>query len=50
MESNFEEKIKEISKAMEDKEFLAKATNEELMAYLFLVEKMKKKLEKMVKM
>ena len=50
MDINFEEKIKEITKAMEDKDFLEKATNEELMAYLFLVEKMKKKLEKLVDM
>ena len=39
--------IKNISDEME-KQDLSKVSNEELMGYLFLVEKMKKKIEKMV--
>ena len=48
MEKNLGEQIKNITDMIEDKEFLAKASDEELMGYLFLVEKMKKKLEKLV--
>ena len=40
-------KIIEISNSLDD-EAIKTATNEELMGYLFLVEKMKKKLEKAV--
>ena len=50
MENNIGKQIKEISEAINDKELLANASNEELMSYLFLVEKMKQKLEKMVDM
>lgn len=39
-------KIVELSNAMDD-EKIENATDEELMTYLFLVEKMKKKIEKL---
>ena len=42
-------KIVELSEELDD-ETIKSATNEELMGYLFLVEKMKKKLEKAVKL
>lgn len=42
------EKIEEISKALEDKEFIESASNEELVAYMFLVEKLRMNLEKLV--
>lgn len=41
--------IKEISDEIENRS-LDDVTNEELMGYLFLVEKMKKKIEKLVKL
>ena len=41
-------KIVELSESL-DEETIKTATNEELMGYLFLVEKMKTKLEKAVK-
>lgn len=47
MDKNFSEKIREITELM-DEETIKKASNEELMGYLVMVEKMKKKLEKMV--
>jgi len=50
MEYNIGEQLRAITEAIEDKEFLSKATDEELVAYLFLVEKMKKKLEKLAKL
>lgn len=43
------EKIVEISERLDD-DMIKTATNEELMGYLFLVEKMKLKLEKAVKL
>ena len=46
MENDLGKKIMEISNAIND-ETIKNATNEELMGYLFLVEKMKKKLEKL---
>lgn len=50
MDNNIGEQLRAITEAMEDKDFLSKATDEELVAYLFLVEKMKKKLEKLTKL
>ena len=47
MDKDISEKIKEITELM-DEENIKNASNEELMGYLVLVEKMKKKLEKMV--
>lgn len=49
MEENLGKKIFEISKELDD-EKIKSATEEELMAYLFLVEKMKTKLEKLCDM
>ncbi len=48
MENDLGKKIKEISDEM-DAYTLEGASNEELMGYLFLVEKMKVKLEKLIK-
>ncbi len=45
MEKNIGEKIAEITRELDEK-VINSASNEELMGYLFLVEKMKKKLEK----
>ena len=50
MEKTIGEQIEEITKAIDDKEFISKASNEELVAYLFLAEKMKRKLEKLAKL
>ena len=50
MDNYIGEQLRAITEAIEDKEFLSNATNEELVAYLFLVEKMKKKLEKLTKL
>lgn len=50
MVNNIGEQIKKISDEIDKDEVLNSATNEELMGYLFLVEKMKKKLEKLVKL
>jgi hypothetical protein len=44
MENDLSKKILEISESLTD-DVIEKATNEELMGYLFLVEKMKSKLE-----
>ena len=44
MENDLSKKILEISESLTD-DVIKKATNEELMGYLFLVEKMKSKLE-----
>lgn len=49
MEKSLGEKIVDISNSMTE-ETIAKASNEELMGYLFLVEKMKIKLEEAVKL
>ena len=46
MEKSLAEQMHEISEKINDDEFLKSASNEELIAYLFLVEKMKKKLKK----
>ena len=48
MENNLGEQIKKISQQIDNDETLSSATNEELIGYLFLVEKMKKKIEKLV--
>lgn len=45
MENDLGKKMMEISEAI-DSDTIKSASNEELMGYLFLVEKMKKKLEK----
>ena len=47
MASNLGEEIKKITDEIENQD-LKNVSNEELMGYLFLVEKMKKKLEKLV--
>jgi len=49
MDNDLGKKIKEISDEL-DSYTLEDATNEELMGYLFLVEKMKMKLEKLAKL
>ena len=49
MKEDFADKIKEITDQL-DENTIKNASNEELMGYLFLVEKMKKKLEDMVSM
>lgn len=48
-ENNFGEKLKKIIDSVDD-ELLEKASNEELMTYLFMVEKFRNKLEKMAKL
>ena len=47
MDKDFGKKIREITDIM-DSETIKSASNEELMGYLVMVEKMKKKLAKMV--
>ena len=47
MEKNLKEKIEEITNSLNE-ETIKSASNEELMGYLIMVEKMKKKLEKLV--
>ncbi|MBR3134760.1 MAG: hypothetical protein IKG56_04780 [Clostridia bacterium] len=49
MNNELGKRIEDITSEIE-KQDLSKVSNEELMGYLFLVEKMKKKLEKMVNM
>ena len=49
MEKSLAERMVEISNSL-TKETIAEATNAELMGYLFLVEKMKIKLEEAVKL
>lgn len=47
MDRNIGEEIKKITDEIDNQD-LKSVSNEELMGYLFLVEKMKKKLEKLV--
>lgn len=48
-ENNLGEKIKKIIDSVDD-ELLENASNEELMTYLFMIEKFKTKLEKIAKL
>ena len=50
MGEDIAERIKNITDMVQDEEFLKNESDEELMGYLFLVEKMKKKIEKLVEL
>lgn len=50
MKKDVEKQIHEIKQKMEDEEFLSKASDEELMGYIFLSEKINKKIEKLEEM
>ena len=50
MEKNIGEQIDEISKMVSDEDFIESASNEELMTYLVMVEKLKRQLEKIFEM
>lgn len=46
MEENIRKQIRQIKQNMEDEEFLSKASDEELMGYIFLSEKINRKIKK----
>ena len=50
MKKDIGKQIHEIKQNMEDEELLSKASDEELMGYIFLSEKINKKIEKLEKM
>lgn len=50
MKKGIEKQIHEIKQNMKDEEFLSKASDEELMGYIFLSEKLNKKIEKIEEM
>ncbi len=50
MKNDMEKQMQQIKQNMEDEELLKKATDEELMGYIFLSEKLNKKIEKIEKL
>jgi 23S rRNA maturation mini-RNase III len=47
-QEQFQAQFKEIMTALNDPEFISKASNEELMGYLFMMERVENKLQKLV--